>query len=198
MLNNILKNISPRYVYFMGSLPFLILVLMAFSNSLGIDPVKKLEHELGDFSIKFLIITLAVSPIQEIFTVNLIKYRRALGVLTYFYAMCHFLTWAVFDIQFIWEQLIRDLIKRPYITIGFLAFVGMTPLAITSNAFSLRKMGPVSWRKLHKLIYPIGLLAGTHFVMVKKVWETEPMIYLSMILMLVGISFVIRQRKRKL
>jgi sulfoxide reductase heme-binding subunit YedZ len=197
MLNTILKNISPRYVYFMGLLPFLILVLMAFSNSLGIDPVKKLEHELGDFSIKFLIFTLAISPIQEIFKVNLVKYRRALGVLTFFYAMCHFLTWVAFDIQFIWELLIRDLIKRPYITIGFLAFVGMTPLAITSNAFFLRKMGPVSWRNLHKLIYPIGLLAGAHFVMVKKVWEVEAMIYLVMILTLVGIRFVMRQRKRK-
>ena len=103
-------------------------------------------------------------------------------------ALCHFVVWILFDVQLLWGELIKDVIKRPFISFGFLSLVGLLPLAVTSNFISIKKLGLVNWKRLHVLIYPAGFFAGAHYVMVKKVWEGEALIYLTVILGL----FVIR------
>ena len=190
MLNKVKVNVTPRVVYAIGFLPLAYLLLIALFGSLGVDPVKKLEHELGGLAIKFLIATLLISPIRALFSINLTKYRRALGLLTFLYALCHFVVWILFDVQLLWGELIKDVIKRPFISFGFLSLVGLLPLAITSNFISIKKLGLVNWKRLHVLIYPAGFFAGAHYVMVKKVWEDEALIYLIVILGLFAVRFV--------
>lgn len=183
-------NFSDKWVYLFATLPALFLVCRVFLGTLGVDPVKKLEHELGLLTIQFLILTLMISPARDLFRVNLVKYRRSLGLMTFFYAFSHFSVWMLFDIQLLWDELIADILKRPYITFGFLSLLGFIPLALTSNAISIRRLGVLSWRRLHSLIYPASMLAGLHFVMVKKVWELESSIYLLIILVLLIFRFV--------
>ena len=188
-------NFSTKWIYFLATLPAVTLFYRAFSGGLGVDPVKKLEHELGLLTIQLLILTLLISPIRDLFKVSLIKYRRSLGVMTFFYAFSHFSVWMLFDIQLLWDELIADIFRRPYISFGFLSFVGIIPLAITSNNISIKKMGVKLWRQIHVLIYPVSILAALHFVMVKKVWELEPLIYSVIILGLLIFRFVVVLRK---
>ena len=195
MLNKIQINVTPKVLYAIGVLPLVYLFFSALFGSLGVDPVKKLEHELGGLAIKFLIATLMISPIRALFSINLIKYRRALGLLAFLYALCHFVVWILFDIQLLWGELIKDVIKRPFISFGFLSLLGLLPLAITSNFISIKKLGIVNWQRLHVLVYPAGFFAGTHYVMVKKVWEGEALIYLIMILGLFAVRFVIWRKR---
>ena len=183
-------NFSTKWIYLFGILPALFLMYRVFSGTLGVDPVKKLEHELGLLTIQFLILTLMISPARDLFGVNLVKYRRSLGLMTFFYAFCHFSVWILLDIQLLWDELIADILKRPYITFGFLSLIGLIPLALTSNAISIRRLGVLTWRRLHSLIYPASMLAGLHFVMVKKVWELESSIYLLIIVVLLIIRIV--------
>jgi sulfoxide reductase heme-binding subunit YedZ len=186
---------STKWIYFIATLPALFLVYRVFSGSLGIDPVKKLEHELGLLTIQFLILTLVISPVRDLFRINLVKYRRSLGLMTFFYAFSHFSVWMLLDIQLLWDELIADILKRPYITFGFLSLLGFIPLALTSNAISIRRFGILPWRRLHSLIYPASFLAGLHFVMVKKVWELESSIYFVIIITLLIFRFVKFVRK---
>ena len=188
-------KLSTKWIYFLTTLPAAALFYRAFSGGLGVDPVKKLEHELGLLTIQLLILTLLISPIRDLFKVSLIKYRRSLGVMTFFYAFSHFSVWMLFDIQLLWDELIADIFRRPYISFGFLSFVGIIPLAITSNNISIKKMGVNLWRQIHVLIYPVSILAALHFVMVKKVWELEPLIYSVIILGLLIFRFVVVLRK---
>ena len=183
-------KLSTKWIYFLTTLPSAALFYRAFSGGLGVDPVKKLEHELGLLTIQFLVLTLLISPIRDLFKINFIKYRRSLCVMTFFYAFSHFSVWILFDIQLLWDELIADIFRRPYISFGFLSFIGIIPLAITSNNISIKKMGVKLWRRIHVLIYPASILAGLHFVMVKKVWELEPLIYSIIILGLLIFRFV--------
>jgi len=188
-------NFSIKWIYFLAILPAVALFYRAFSGGLGVDPVKKLEHELGLLTIQFLVLTLLISPLRDLFKINLIKYRRSLGVMTFFYAFSHFSVWMLFDIQLLWDELIADIFRRPYISFGFLSFVGIIPLVITSNNNSIKKLGVRLWRKIHVLIYPASILAGLHFVMVKKVWELEPLIYTVIIVGLLIFRLVSVLRK---
>jgi len=110
-----------------------------------------------------------------------------LGLLTFFYVVLHLGVWIGLDIQFRWAEIWSDILKRPYITIGMLGFLLLVPLAATSNNMMIRRMGPASWQRLHKLAYPAIVLGGVHYVMVQKVWETEPLIYLAAILGLLAL-----------
>jgi sulfoxide reductase heme-binding subunit YedZ len=117
--------------------------------------------------------------------VNLITFRRTIGVLAFTYVALHFLVWAVLDVQSI-SRVLADIIKRPYITIGMAAFVLMIPLAATSNNRSIRVLGAM-WRKLHLLTYPIAILAAVHFIWLSKGFQLEPMVYLAVILGLLSL-----------
>lgn len=181
-LNRALRAIPVWLVYIVGgALPFWFLYL-GLTGGLGVEPIKALEHELGKLGLQALILGLAVTPLRVHVGVNLIRFRRAIGVLTYTFITSHLLVWLLLDVQIL-SEIWKDILKRPYITVGMAGFVLMTPLAMTSNNFSVRWLGP-SWRKLHKLVYPTALLGGVHYMMVGKVWEADAFLYMAAILAL--------------
>ncbi|RRH72521.1 sulfoxide reductase heme-binding subunit YedZ [Falsigemmobacter faecalis] len=181
-------------VWALGLLPGLWLVAQLFIGRLGADPLKALEHGFGLHALQFLIAALAVTPLLRLAGVNLMRWRRALGLLSFTYALCHLLIWLSLDLQFRWGEIGRDLTKRPYIMIGMAAFVLLLPLAVTSSDRALRAMGPLRWRRLHLLTWPAASLAVVHFLMVGKVWEAEALIYAGLI---AGLVFLRLTRRRK-
>jgi sulfoxide reductase heme-binding subunit YedZ len=168
-------------------LPVPWLFYLATTGGLGVEPIKPLEHELGEIAMQLLIIGLCITPLRRFFGINLIKFRRAIGLLAFIYVVLHLGVWVVLDMSLLWPQMWADIWKRPYITIGMVAFVLMVPLAVTSNDASVRRLGAAGWRKLHKLVYPIAVLGAVHFIMVQKVWEIEPVVYLLVVLCILGL-----------
>ena len=117
--------------------------------------------------------------------ITLVRFRRALGLLTFYYVTCHLLVWLVLDVQLL-GQIWKDIVKRPYITIGMAAFVLLVPLAATSGNWAIRRLGPARWRRLHQLSYVAAILGGVHFVMLSKGFQLEPLLYLAAVLGLVA------------
>ena len=155
------------------------LLYQGIAGNLGPDPVKALEHSFGERGLQVLVAVLAISPLRNLTGINLIKFRRALGLIGFFYIFLHLLVWLFLDVGIL-SQIIADITKRPYIIIGMLAFVLMIPLAITSNNWMMRKLRR-NWQHLHKLTYAVVLLGGVHYLMLVKGWQLEPMIYLAII-----------------
>jgi len=179
-VNSGLRAVPVSCLYCVGMLPALWLFWRGATGGLGPEPIGALEHELGLLALQFVIAALAVSPLRRITGVNLMCFRRAFGVLAFLYMALHLAVWAVLDLRdpaLIWE----DLTKRPYILVGMAAFLLAVPLTATSNDWALRRIGGAAWRRLHRLTYPMVLLAGIHFVMVRKGLQIEPLIYLGLI-----------------
>lgn len=194
-LNGALRRVPTWMLYAIAVVPPVYMFIAALNGNLGVDPVKSLEHEMGELGLKVLIATLVVTPLRQFNGLNLIRFRRALGVIGFFYIFLHLLVWLVLDVQ-IMSQIISDIAKRPYITIGMAAFILIAPLAVTSNNWSVRKLGP-KWRKLHKLFYPAIVLGGVHYVMVVKGWQAEPLVYLGVIALLLATRFIPKTTKRR-
>lgn len=184
-LNQTLRRLPVWLIYTVGMLPAPWLFFLGLTGGLGVEPIKALEHELGEIGLQFLIAGLAVTPLRRYLGLNLMKFRRAIGLLTFYYIVCHLLVWAILDVQIV-SEMWADIIKRPYITIGMAAFVLMLPLAITSNNWSVRQLGR-KWRSLHKLVYAAAVLGGLHFVMLAKGFQIEPLIYLGVTLGLLAL-----------
>lgn len=179
-LNTTLRRIPAWVLYALAPIPVIWIYYLGFAGQLGVDPAKRIEHELGLWSLWLLIAGLSVTPLRRFAGVNLLKFRRALGVITFFYLLAHLLTWLVLDVQF--QNVWADIVKRWYITVGMLAFSLMVPLALTSNNWSLRKLGSGTWRKLHRLVYPIAILGALHFLLLVKGFQWEPIVYALCIL----------------
>ena len=184
-VNQLLRRVPVWAVYLLGALPAPWLFYQGLTGGLGVEPIKELEHAYGELALQLLILTLAVSPLRRLTGLNLMKFRRAIGLLCFFYVLCHLLVWLVLDVQIL-GQILADIAKRPYITIGMGAFVLMLPLAVTSNNLSVRKLGR-SWPRLHRLTYAAGLLGAAHFVMLAKGFQIEPLIYLGLMLLLLAL-----------
>lgn len=184
-INVALDRVPPWLIYTVAVFPPVWLLWLAQTGGLGIEPIKALEHELGELSLQLMIFILAIRPIRDWSGVNLLKLRRAFGVVTFFYVLLHLLVWLVLDVGIL-SEIWADIIKRPYITVGMAAFLLMLPLALTSNNRSLRKMGPKKWRQWHKLTYPAAFLAALHYVMLAKGFQLEPLIYLGIVLALLA------------
>lgn len=185
-INQKLRLVPTWPVYLLGTVPFLMLAVQVATGDLGVDPVKTVERALGLWGLKFLVLGLCVTPLRWATGVSLIKYRRAFGLLAFFYVALHLTTWVVLDLQFRWAEIGADLIKRPYIIIGMIGFAAMLPLAITSNAISVRRMGAAAWQKLHRLTYVAALAGGTHYMVLVKAWPPEPILYLAAVVVLLG------------
>ncbi|WP_299143456.1 protein-methionine-sulfoxide reductase heme-binding subunit MsrQ [uncultured Tateyamaria sp.] len=183
-INKAARWVPTWAVYIVYMIPVPVLLYLGVTNGLGRDPVKALEHELGEIALQLLIIGLCISPLRKVFGINLIKFRRTVGLLAFTYVTLHLLVWAVLDVQSL-ERVWADILKRPYITIGMAAFVLMIPLAVTSNNMSIRKLGVV-WRKLHLLTYPIALLGALHYVWLARGFQIEPLAYLTVIIALLA------------
>ncbi|MDA5092684.1 protein-methionine-sulfoxide reductase heme-binding subunit MsrQ [Aliiroseovarius sp. KMU-50] len=171
-------------VYLLGLLPPVWFLYLGLTGGLGVEPINALERELGKLGLQALILGFSITPLRRFLGVNLIRFRRSIGVLTFYYIACHLLVWLVLDVQIL-SQIWADILKRPYITIGMVGFLLMLPLAVTSNNWSVRKLG-ADWRKLHRLVYPAVVLGGLHYVMLAKTWQTEPLVYFAVILTLLA------------
>ena len=179
-VNGMVRKIATWPVYIVGLIPVPLFLYLAQTGGLGREPIKALEHELGELSLKLLIVGLAITPLRKLVGLNLIKFRRAIGVLTFTYVALHLLVWLVLDVQVL-SQIWADILKRLYITIGMLGFVMMIPLVITSNNWSVKRLG-AGWRRLHQLTYLVAILGGIHFIMIAKGIQLEPLIYMAVIL----------------
>lgn len=158
-------------------LPFGALVWAAAFDGLGANPVEKLTLETGQWTLRFLLVTLALTPLRQwTGLAAVIRYRRMAGLYTFFYLCCHFLIWFVADHSLSLAGMIEDIAKRPYITLGFSAFVLMIPLAVTSNRAMLLRLGR-KWKSLHQLVYLILLLGVLHFIWLTRADYLEPGIY---------------------
>ncbi|MDJ1009362.1 MAG: protein-methionine-sulfoxide reductase heme-binding subunit MsrQ [Paracoccaceae bacterium] len=179
-VNGALRRVPTWPVYAIGGAVPLYYFYLGLTGGLGPEPVKALEHALGLLALQMLVAVLAVTPLRDLTGVSLVKFRRALGLLVAYFVTWHLGVWFFLDVQFlgaVWE----DITKRPYITIGMLGFVLLIPLAATSTNRAIRKMGPLAWRRLHRLTYAVALLGAVHFVMASKTWATEPLVYLGVI-----------------
>lgn len=174
-----------------GALP-LWLLWQGVSGGLGVDPVKVIERTLGLWALKLIVAGLCVTPLRRLAGINLLKFRRALGLLAFFYALLHLLTWLVLDMGLLWAQALGDIVKRPYVTMGMAALVLLVPLALTSNTWSIRRLGAARWQRLHRLTYPAALLGAIHYLWLVKAWPLEPILYLLAVAALLGLRAIPR------
>ena len=187
-----------RLLFIACSAPFCLLLYNGFTNNLTANPIKEITHFTGEWTLNLLLTTLAVTPLRKITGNNsLIRYRRMLGLFTFFYACLHFSTYLVLDQFFDWNEIVLDVAKRPYITVGFTAFTLLIPLAVTSTNKMVQRLGN-NWRKLHKLIYLIGALAIVHYLWLVKADLLPPIIYGVILCVLLALrSSRIKPRRRK-
>ncbi len=179
--------------------PFVYLVTGIFLDTLGADPVETITHETGDWTLYFLLATLAVTPLRRYSGWRWPqRLRRMLGLYAFFYALLHFLTFLVFDHFFDWGEIARDIVKRPYITVGFSAFVLLIPLALTSTDGMLRRLGGKAWKRLHSLVYVIGTLAILHYLWLVKADTREPLLYGVLLITLLALRLTRRLSFRPL
>ena len=156
------------------------------SNALGADPVAEIEHRLGLWAIRFLMLTLAITPLRQLTGWNvLVRFRRMLGLYTFAYASLHFAAWLGLDLRGYWLQIFEDIAKRPYITVGFLAWLLLVPLAITSTSGWIKRLGR-HWARLHLLVYAIAVLAVLHFWWLVKSDIRESALYAAIAALLLG------------
>jgi sulfoxide reductase heme-binding subunit YedZ len=179
-INTAMRRVPAWTVYIVGIAYSVWLFYLGLTGGLGVEPIKSLEHAYGLLGLQFLIAGLAVTPLRNYTGVNLIKFRRAIGLMTFYYILLHLLVWLVLDVQIL-SQIWADILKRKYITVGMAAFVLMIPLALTSNNRALRKIGPVRWRQLHKLTYAVAIMGALHFLWLVKGIQLEPILYTAAI-----------------
>lgn len=188
-------------LYVIGLAPGVWYFYLAATGGLGFNPVKDFEHLLGIWALRFLCLGLCVTPLRDLFNINLIAYRRALGLIAFYYVLAHFAVYLVLDRGLIFSSIIADILKRPYIMFGMAGLVMLIPLAITSNRWSIRKLGS-RWNTLHRLSYFILIAGILHFVLARKSLTLEPVFYISVMLILLGYraarpAIMARKRARK-
>lgn len=153
-----------------------------------VEPINVLERTYGEIALILLVAGLLVTPLRQWTGVNLIKFRRAIGLCAFFFVLAHFLVFAVLDVQSL-GRVWTETVKRPYVTVGMLAFVLLIPLAVTSNNLSIRKMGAATWRQLHKLSYVAVILGALHYLWLSRGFQVEPLIYLVLSMGLVALRY---------
>ena len=179
-----LKKIKPL-IFLSILLPSLFWSYQFINGSLGVNPIEKLMDNMGEMALRLIVLTLFISSLSEFKKFRfLIEIRRMIGLFAFFYVTCHFLTYIVLDHYFDIGFIFKDILKRPFITFGFISFVLLIPLVITSPKMMLKKLGFKAWKKIHYLIYPAAILSSVHFYMLVRANKTEPAIYFFLILLM--------------
>jgi sulfoxide reductase heme-binding subunit YedZ len=196
-INKWLAKVSPWWIYGFGLMPAAWYFYLGAVNDLGANPIQTFEHLLGEWALRFLIATLLVTPLRDLTRINLYRFRRAFGLLTFYYVLFHFLTYFILDRAMNLPVIAADILKRPYIIVGMLAFLCLIALALTSNNRAIRAMGR-AWGQLHKLVYVIAILGSVHFFMAVKSWPPRPFVYATIIAVLLGYRLVryVRDQRR--
>ena len=181
---NIMKRSKP-IILFLLLLPSIIWGLTFLQGNLGINPIDKLMDEFGKMALRLIIVTLIISSLSQYrFLRSLQNIRRMIGLTAFYYVSCHFLTYIVLDHFFNWKFILKDIVKRPFITFGFINLILLLPMVFTSTNAMVKKLTFKVWKKIHYLIYIIAPLAALHFYLLKKADKTEPLVYLGIILLL--------------
>lgn len=170
-----------RAIYVLGMVPAVWYFYLGITDQLGADPQNTLERTLGLWALRFLVAVLAITPLRSLVGPRLIRYRRTAGLLAFYYAVLHVFVYLVLDQRLDVTAIVTDIVKRPYITVGMIAFVILVPLAITSNNTMIRRLSGGTWNRLHRLVYVAAIAASVHFLMVVKTWNPEPVIYATLI-----------------
>ena len=180
-------NLDKRGVFLLALLPLLWISWLAFHNTLGANPVERVIHFTGLWTLYFLLITLSITPLRRLLGWNaLLRIRRMLGLFAFFYGTLHLLSYAGIDQWFTWKAIIHDIVKHPYILIGVSGYVLMLPLALTSNAWAVSKL-KARWKQLHRLAYVVPALGVLHFAWLVKKDMSEPLLYGALLLALLAL-----------
>ena len=167
--------------------PFSALVYEGFTDALGANPVETITHTTGEWTLRLLLVTLAITPLRRLTGwVWLTRLRRMVGLFAFFYLMLHFATYAVLDASLDLAYVVEDVADRLYITAGFAAFVMLVPLAATSTNAMVRRLGPVRWRRLHRLVYAAGICGVLHYLWLVKADLREPLVYSAILAVLLA------------
>jgi len=185
-----LQRIPVWFVYAVGFVPAVSYFTLGVMDRLGADPLKVLERELGEWALRLLIAVLTITPLRQLVGINLLRYRRAVGLLAFYYVGLHLITYLVLDQGLDWAAIWADIVKRPYITIGMTSFLLLVPLALTSNNAAIRRMGGQAWARLHKLVYVAAAGGALHFILLVKAWPLEPLVYAAIIAVLLAYRLV--------
>lgn len=182
-MKNTAQKLKP-FIFVASILPLAWLVFAVFTDNLGANPIEAITRSLGDWSLRFLLLTLLATPLRRVTGWSWpIAYRRMLGLYAFFYATLHLTSYIVLDQFFYWSDIWADIIKRPFITVGMISFLLLIPLAATSNRYSFRHLGK-NWQRLHRLVYLITAGGILHFFMMQKVSDIESVTYLFIFVLL--------------
>lgn len=188
-INGAARRIPPWTIYVAGFGWSAWLFYLAASGRMGADPVKLLERSLGKLGLQLLIAGLAITPLRVWAGLNLLRFRRAIGLTAFYYIAMHLLAWIILDMGLLVGQAFGDIAKRPYITVGMAGLLLLIPLALTSNDRMVRRLGPARWRALHRLTYAAALLGGLHYIWQAKAWPLEPLLYFAAIALLLALRW---------
>ena len=178
-----IKYFKPS-VFILSTIPFLIIIYKIFFNKLGPEPVKEITHFTGEWTLIFICLTLAMSPLKKLTNLNFwVKGRRMLGLFIFFYASLHLLTYVGIDYRFSWQPIFDDVVKKKYIFVGFAAWLLLIPLTLTSSQ-KMMLLLKQNWKKLHRLIYVIAIFGSLHFIWLSKTIYFKPLIYFVIITIL--------------
>lgn len=212
--DRLIRWVMKPIVFSAGLLPAAYLAWSALNGQLGADPFKEITHETGDWTLRFIVTTLAISPLRRITGWNgAIRFRRMVGLYAFFYGTLHFLIYTIADrfagldfhdgilavstVCALGASMWEDIYKRPYITLGFTAFVAMVPLALTSTTVWIRRMGGRNWQRLHRLIYLTGAAGVIHYWWLVKADISRPAIYAALVALLLGYRAVLSLTKSR-
>ncbi|HEX7012360.1 MAG TPA: protein-methionine-sulfoxide reductase heme-binding subunit MsrQ [Steroidobacteraceae bacterium] len=195
------RRVLKPLLFVLCSLPLASIVWRAFEltgTSLGANPIEKIQDTFGQWGLRLLLVTLAITPLRDWFSAPwLVSLRRMLGLYAFFYVLLHFLTWLLLDQGLYWPGIVEDIGLRPFITIGFLALLLLIPLAVTSTNGMMRRLGK-RWKTLHRLVYVIVLLGVWHYYWQVKADVREPLVYLAIAVVLLGWRAWKARRRRAL
>ena len=188
-----IKYFKP-FVFILCLWPLGIIILDIYYNNLGAEPVKKIMNHFGEWTLIFICLTLAMSPLKRITNLSFwIKFRRMLGLFVFFYATIHLLTYVGLDYRFDWQPIFNDVLKKKYIFIGFSAWLLLIPLAVTSSQ-KMIKILKHNWKNLHRLIYVIAIFGSLHYIWLSKTIFFKPLIYTTIIVVLLALRIKIKKR----
>jgi sulfoxide reductase heme-binding subunit YedZ len=181
-------------VFFLSTIPFLLILYKIYFNKLGPEPVKEITHFTGEWTLIFICLTLSMTPLKRLTNLTMwVSFRRMLGLFVFFYASLHLLTYIGIDYRFNWQPILDDVFKKKYIFIGFAAWILLIPLAITSSQ-KMIKLLKNNWKRLHRLIYMIAIFGSLHYIWLSKTIFFKPLVYLVIILVLLALRIKIKKR----
>ena len=182
-----IRWVAKPVLFVLCSVPLAWLVWDGVTNNLGANPVETVRRYTGDWTLRFLLIALTVTPLRRLTGWHVVvRLRRMLGLFAFFYACLHFVSYIWLDQFFMWDAIMEDILDRPYITVGVASFLLLIPLAVTSTNGMVRRLGGRRWQRLHQLVYVIAVLGVIHFLWLVKSDISEPVIYGAILALLLG------------